>query len=206
MSAGSIPHSVAQYLNNCRKLPFEARVALYNEMTGLLRDMVGLDHPVLAVKLVKPTEVQSNDYNPNRVAPPEMKLLELSMQKDGVTMPVVAAKNDKGTYVIVDGFHRTQVIKYYPPVCDALQGYVPLVELNKGITDRIAATVRHNVARGSHKTGLVARLVALLKKNGWTDEKIGREIGMEPDEVLRLKQLTGLSEVFADQEFSKSWE
>ena len=201
-----IPKPITKYFKDCKSLPFAQRVAIYNEMTELLRDMTGLHHPVLAIKLVKPTEVQSNDYNPNRVAPPEMKLLELSMQRDGVTMPIVAAKNDKGRYVIVDGFHRTQVIKYYPPVCDALQGYVPLVELNKDIADRIAATVRHNMARGSHKTGLVAKLVTLLKQHNWPDAKIGKEIGMEPDEVLRLKQLTGLAEAFSDEEFSKSWE
>ena len=201
-----IPKPITKYFKDCKSLPFAQRVAIYNEMTELLRDMTGLHHPVLAIKLVKPTEVQSNDYNPNRVAPPEMKLLELSMQRDGVTMPFVAAKNDKGRYVIVDGFHRTQVIKYYPPVCDALQGYVPLVELNKDIADRIAATVRHNMARGSHKTGLVAKLVTLLKQHNWPDAKIGKEIGMEPDEVLRLKQLTGLAEAFSDEEFSKSWE
>lgn len=206
MSVKHVPYTIREFFENCQKLPFDKRVCIYNEMTEMLRAMVGMDHPVLAVKLVKPNEVKSNDYNPNRVAPPEMRLLELSMLKDGVTMPVVAARNDKGAYVIVDGFHRTQVIKYFPPVCDALQGYVPLVELNKPIAERIATTVRHNMARGTHKTGLVARLVGLLKKDGWSDKKIGQEVGMDPDEVLRLKQLTGLAEAFADQEFSKSWE
>lgn len=201
-----IPAAVKRYLKTCKELPFDERAEIYNAMTELLREMTGLDHPVLAVKLVKPTLVRSNDYNPNRVAPPEMKLLELSMEKDGVTMPIVAAKNDKGQYVIVDGFHRTQVIKYHPSVCKTLEGYVPIVELNKSIDERIAATVRHNMARGTHKTGLTARLVGLLKKRDWTDAKIGKELGMEADEVLRLKQLTGLTEAFADQEFSQAWE
>jgi ParB-like chromosome segregation protein Spo0J len=182
------------------------RVALYNEMTGLLQEMLEMQHPVLAVKLVEAENVQSNDYNPNKVAPPEMKLLELSMVRDGITTAVVAAKNDKGKYVIVDGFHRTQVIKYFPPVHKSIHGYIPVVELNKDIADRIAATVRHNLARGTHQTTLSAQLVALLNRQNWPDEKIGKELGMEPDEVLRLKQLTGLTEAFADREFSQAWE
>lgn len=201
-----IPERIRKYLKGCKKLDLADRVAIYNAMTDLLREMLEMKHPVLAVKLIEAENVQSNDYNPNRVAPPEMKLLELSMSKDGVTMPVVAAKNDKGKHVIVDGFHRTQIIKYFGPVNSAMHGYVPVVELNKEIAERIAATVRHNMARGSHQTGLSARLVALLKKHDWADEKIGKELGMETDEVLRLKQLTGLAEAFEDREFSKSWE
>jgi len=206
MTPPTIPSAIRHYLETFKDKPFEEKVAVYNQMTALLKDMMGLEHPALAVKLVKPSEVISNSYNPNRVAPPEMKLLELSMEKDGVTMPIVAARDDKGTYVIVDGFHRTQIIKYYPPVCQGLEGYIPIVELNKSIDARIASTVRHNMARGSHKTELSARLVGLLKKHNWTDEKIGTELGMTADEVLRLKQLTGLAEAFADQEFSKAWE
>lgn len=182
------------------------RVNIYNAMTDLLREMLEMDHPVLSPKLVEVQKVHRNDYNPNNVAPPEMKLLELSMAKDGITMPIVAAKNDKGQYVIVDGFHRVQIITFFPPVHLSIHGYVPIVELNKNISDRIAATVRHNMARGSHQTGLTARLVGLLKKHNWTDEKIGTELGMDPDEVLRLKQLTGLAEAFEDREFSQSWE
>ena len=202
----TLPANIRDYFVKMAELPFRKRVEIYNEMTAVLKHMMGLEHPVLAVKLVAPDKIMGNDYNPNRVAPPEMRLLELSMLKDGVTLPVVAARNDKGQYVIVDGFHRTQIVKYYPPVCESLQGYVPVVELNKDISDRIASTVRHNMARGSHKTTLSARLVGLLKKYNWTDKKISQELGMDADEVLRLKQLTGLIEAFADQEFSKSWE
>ena len=201
-----IPTTLRTFFASCKHLPFKQRVDVYNEISQMLKDMLGLAHPVLGVKLVAPDKIAGNDYNPNRVAPPEMRLLELSMEKDGVTMPVVAARNDKGEYVIVDGFHRVQIIKYHPPVCDALQGYVPVVELNKDIDQRIASTVRHNMARGSHKTGLSARLVGLLKNHHWSDDKIGRELGMDLDEVIRLKQLTGLAEAFADEEFSQSWE
>lgn len=197
---------ILERLKECKKLPVKKRAEIYNQVTEALKDMVGMEHPVLSVKLVPAADVESNDYNPNMVAPPEMKLLELSMNKDGITMPIVAAKNDKGKYVIVDGFHRTQIIKYFPPVHAATYGYIPLVELNKDISERIASTVRHNIARGTHKTELSANLVVLLKKHNWTDEKIGTELGMEVDEVLRLKQLTGLAEAFADKEFSKAWD
>jgi ParB-like chromosome segregation protein Spo0J len=200
-----IPAHITKYFKDCKKMELPDKVALYNEMTALLKEMLEMNHPVLSVRLVEAENVQSNDYNPNRVAPPEMRLLELSMVRDGITTAVVAAKNDKGKYVIVDGFHRTQVIKYFPPVHKSIHGYVPVVELNKDIADRIAATVRHNLARGTHQTVLSAQLVALLKKHTWSDERIGKELGMEPDEVLRLKQVTGLAEAFADIEFSKSW-
>jgi ParB-like chromosome segregation protein Spo0J len=201
-----IPAHIKKYFKECKKLELPDRVALYNEMTELLKEMLEMNHPVLSVRLVEAENVLSNDYNPNRVAPPEMRLLELSMVRDGITTAIVAAKNDKGQYVVVDGFHRTQVIKYFPPVHRSIHGYVPVVELNKEIADRIAATVRHNLARGTHQTALSAQLVALLKKHHWPDEKIGKELGMEPDEVLRLKQLTGLAEAFEDKEFSKAWE
>jgi len=201
-----IPLNILEYFQDCKSLPLKERTEIYNKMTDVLKDMVALNHPVLAVKLVSLLKLHSNTYNPNKVAPPEMKLLELSMAKDGVTMPVVAAKNDQGRYVIIDGFHRTQVISLYPPVSDSLQGYVPVVELNKDIDDRIASTVRHNMARGTHKTSLSARLVGLLKKHNWHDERIAKELGMEADEVLRLKQLTGLAEAFQNEDFSQAWE
>lgn len=201
-----VPEKIRKYFKDCKKLDLRDRVDIYNAMTMLLREMVEMTHPVLAVQLVEAENVQSNDYNPNKVAPPEMDLLELSIQKDGLTLPIVAAQNSKGQYIIVDGFHRTQIIKYFMPVHVSLRGYVPIVELSKELPERIAATVRHNMARGAHQTSLSARLVALLKKHNWTDEKLGRELGMDADEVLRLKQLSGLAEAFEDQEFSKSWE
>lgn len=201
-----IPERIKTYFKGRKKLDIAERVAIYNAMTDLLREMLEIDHPALSVKLVEADNIQGNDYNPNKVAPPEMTLLQLSMAKDGITMPIVAARNDKGKYVIVDGFHRVQVIKFFPPLKKSMRGYVPIVELNKDISSRIAATVRHNMARGSHQTELSARLVGLLKNHNWTDQKIGSELGMDADEVLRLKQLTGLAEAFEDHDFSQSWE
>nr|EES51961.1 MAG: ParB domain protein nuclease [Leptospirillum ferrodiazotrophum] len=182
------------------------RVARYNRLVQLAARHANLPHPTLGVQLVPVDSVQGNDYNPNKVAPPEMRLLRLSIAKDGMTMPVVVADDaETGGYVVVDGFHRTAVAKETQKVRDTLDGYLPVVKLNKSIEDRISSTVRHNIARGSHQVELTARLVTALKKHNWTNERIGLELGMDPDEVLRLKQITGLAEAFADKEFSRAW-
>ena len=184
-----------------------ARVARYNRLVAMAAAHVDLPHPALGPLLVPAETVAGNDYNPNKVAPPEMQLLKRSIDKDGVTMPVVVADDPAtGGHVVVDGFHRTQVVKTVTAVRDSLGGYLPVVKLNKSIEERIAATVRHNIARGSHQVELTARLVTLLKNHNWTNTRIGLELGMDPDEVLRLKQITGLAEAFADKDFSRAWE
>ena len=189
-------------------LPFEAKVEIFNRLTQELYDWLGVDHPALNVQLVPVDKVAGNDYNPNKVAPPEMKLLKLSIRKDGVTMPVVVCDtptDSEHPYTVVDGFHRTTVIKTDKGIRDSLHGYVPVSRLNKSLEDRITATVRHNMARGTHQVELSAKLIVLLKKHNWTNARIGMELGMDADEVLRLKQITGLAEAFKDEEFSKSW-
>lgn len=183
----------------------EEKVRVYNEVSSMLYHWLGIEHPCLNVQLVPADKVSSNDYNPNVVAPPEMRLLRLSIAKDGITMPIVASPNDEGGYTVVDGFHRTSVIKSDARVRESTHGYVPVAILDKPIDDRITATVRHNMARGTHQVELSAKLVALLRKHNWTNARIGMELGMDADEVLRLKQITGLAEAFADREFSKSW-
>ena len=184
----------------------DEKVKLFNQLQNELKLAIGLDHPVLGVQLVKCEDVESNTYNPNKVAPPEMRLLHLSIKKDGFTMPVVVADKPEGNgYVVVDGFHRTTVAKNKKDVRDSLGGYLPVVKLNKSIEERVTSTVRHNMARGSHATELSAKLVTMLKKHNWTDEKIGKELGMDAEEVLRLKQVTGLAEAFKDGQFSQSW-
>ena len=183
------------------------RVARYNALVAIAAEHVNLPHPALGMQLVSVDTVQGNDYNPNKVAPPEMRLLQLSIAKDGMTMPVVVADDpESGNYTVVDGFHRTTVVKTVKTVRDSLAGYMPVVKLNKSIEDRITSTVRHNMARGTHQVELSAKLVTALKKHNWTNERIGMELGMDPDEVLRLKQITGLAEAFADKEFSRAWE
>lgn len=190
-------------------LSFEEKVEIFNKVTQELYDWIDVNHPALNVQLVPANKVIGNDYNPNKVAPPEMKLLKLSIRKDGVTMPVVVCdtpENRKYPYTVVDGFHRTTVIQQDKEINESLHGYVPVSRLNKKLEERITSTVRHNMARGTHQVELSAKLVTMLKKHNWTNARIGIELGMDADEVLRLKQITGLAEAFKDEEFSKSWE
>lgn len=160
-------------------------------------------HPVSNVRWVDAELVRANDYNPNSVAAPEMKLLELSISADGFTQPIVTWQQDDGTYEVVDGFHRHLVGKKLK------MAMLPVVVINpdradKG--DRIAATIRHNRARGKHAVDAMSEIVVDLSRRNWSNEKIGRELGMDADEVLRLKQVSGLAEMFADREFSEAWE
>lgn len=192
-----------------KEMPFDEKVKVFNEITQELYDWLGVNHPTLNVQLVPADKVIGNDYNPNKVAPPEMKLLKLSIKKDGLTMPVVVCdtpENKEHPYTVVDGFHRTTVVQHDKDVNGSLNGYVPVSRLNKKIEDRITSTVRHNMARGTHQVELSAKLIVLLRKHNWTNSRIGMELGMDADEVLRLKQITGLAEAFKNQEFSKSWE
>jgi ParB-like chromosome segregation protein Spo0J len=189
------------------ELSLDDRVEIFNEVSQTMKKFLGLPHPVTGVKLVRIDTVRGNDYNPNVVAPPEMRLLQHSIRKDGVTMPVVVARDpETGQNVVVDGFHRTTVIKTCPDVHESLGGYVPVVDLDKTLEDRMTSTVRHNLARGTHQVELSAKLVTALTKHHWSNERISEELGMDPDEVLRLKQITGLAEAFRDREFSKAWE
>lgn len=164
--------------------------------------------PVDFVQWVKSDRVVANDYNPNSVAPPEMELLRISITADGYTQPVVTMPTD-GAFTVVDGFHRTRVSKECADVRARIHGYTPLVSIKESQEDRgdrIAATIRHNRARGKHKVEAMSDIVIELKRRNWSDEKIGRDLGMDPDEVLRLTQITGLAEMFADHEFSQAWE
>ena len=189
--------------NITKEMPFDEKVKVFNQITQELYDWLGVNHPALNVQMVPADKVIGNDYNPNHVAPPEMKLLKLSIKKDGVTMPVVVCDTPEDK--VVDGFHRTTVIQQDKQVNESLHGYVPVSRLNKSLEDRITSTVRHNMARGTHQVELSAKLVTMLKKHNWTNARIGMELGMDADEVLRLKQITGLAEAFKDEEFSKSW-
>lgn len=160
------------------------------------------NHPVSFVRWVPADEVFANDYNPNAVAPPEMKLLQISIDQDGFTQPIVVWKTEKG-FEVVDGFHRHLVgIKMG-------LSHLPIVVINQDRSDRgdrIASTIRHNRARGKHQVEAMSDIVLELSRRNWTDQRIARELGMDPDEVLRLKQITGLAEMFADREFSEAWE
>lgn len=158
--------------------------------------------PVLNVKMIDINKVVSNDYNPNKVAPPEMELLKLSIEQDGYTQPIVAYYDSEADlYIIVDGFHRFRCAKEYFNLKE-----IPIVVIDKPIEDRMASTIRHNRARGKHTITGMSDLVLELSRRNWSDKKIGKELGMEPDEVLRLKQITGLAELFSDEDFSMAWE
>jgi len=165
------------------------------------------ESPIYNVRCVPIEKIQSNTYNPNKVAPPEMKLLYKSILEDGYTMPIVCyylSKEDR--YEIVDGFHRYMVMMKHKDIYTRENGCLPVVIIDKDESNRIASTVRHNMARGTHQVELSAKLIGMLKKYNWTDARIGLELGMDADEVLRLKQITGLAELFRDREFSNSWE
>ena len=164
--------------------------------------------PVDFVKWVESDSVQANDYNPNSVAPPEMELLRVSIMTDGYTQPIVAMQDGK-EHTVIDGFHRNRVGKECDDVRKRIHGYLPVVEIRgsqKNKQDRIAATIRHNRARGKHQVSAMSDIVIELKNRNWTNERIARELGMDQDEILRLCQITGLADLFSDQEFSMSWD
>jgi ParB-like chromosome segregation protein Spo0J len=163
--------------------------------------------PVYNVIAVSVEKIQANAYNPNSVASPEMKLLYESILNDGYTMPIVCyylADIDK--YEIVDGFHRYTIINKHKDIYEREGGKLPVVVIEKDISNRMASTIRHNRARGSHSVDLMSNIVAELLEMGKSDKWIAKHLGMDADELLRLKQITGLASLFKDKEFSKSWE
>ena len=188
----------------------DEKVDAINQIRQALHDISPFNtEPVDFVKWVKNPLVHANDYNPNSVAPPEMELLRLSIDADGYTQPIVSMPNDNGMYEVIDGFHRHRVGKECKDIQDRVHGYLPLVQIRTSQEDkgnRMASTIRHNRARGEHRVDSMSEIVIELKRRFWSDEKIAKELGMEPDEVLRLTQVTGLAGLFADREFSEAWE
>lgn len=159
-------------------------------------------HPVNAVRWVPVEQVRANDYNPNSVANPEMELLRRSIEADGYTQPIVVWEVDGG-FEVIDGFHRHLVGK------EMGLTHLPVVVVNRESTDRndrIASTIRHNRARGKHRISSMSDIVVELSRRNWSDAKIARELGMDADEVLRLKQISGLAELFENEDFSEAWE
>jgi ParB-like chromosome segregation protein Spo0J len=164
--------------------------------------------PVDMVRWVKSDNVRANDYNPNSVAPPEMELLRLSIMEDGYTQPIVT-NLEEDVRVVIDGFHRNRVGKECDDVRERIQGYLPVVQIRSTQVDkesRMASTIRHNRARGKHQVEAMTAIVLDLKRRNWSDTKIGKQLGMDQDEVLRLSQIGGLADAFADREFSEAWE
>lgn len=162
--------------------------------------------PVYNVIAVPVENIVANEYNPNAVAPPEMKLLYDSIKQDGYTMPIVCYYNkDKNKYEIVDGFHRYRIMLEHKDIYERENGMIPVSVIDKPIDERMASTIRHNRARGSHDVDLMSNIVAELHEIGRTDTWIAKHLGMDLDEILRLKQITGLASLFKDDDFSKSW-
>lgn len=163
--------------------------------------------PVYGVIGVHIDRIKANDYNPNAVAPPEMELLETSIWEDGYTQPVVTVYDKENDYyVVVDGFHRYLTLKNSKRIYEREKGILPIVVLDKEMSDRMASTIRHNRARGSHNIELMSTIVSELVEMGKGDAWICKHIGMSADELLRLKQITGVASLFQNQDFSDSWE
>ncbi len=206
---GNISDRTIALIDALRELPEDERIEAINQVKLALHDISPFrNEPVDCVLWVPADTVQANDYNPNVVAPPEMKLLTLSIEADGYTQPIVTYPIN-GHREVVDGFHRSRVGKEVKAIRERTRGYLPVTSVRadrQDREDRIASTIRHNRARGRHQVDNMSEIVVELSRRNWSDEKIGRELGMDPDEVLRLKQISGLAEAFADLEFSEAWE
>lgn len=191
-------------------LPLEEKIKAINEARQMLHEISPFKtEPVDFVKWVKNDLVYQNDYNPNSVAPPEMELLRLSISADGYTQPIVSMPDEDKKFQVIDGFHRHRVGKECEDIQSRIHGYLPVVQIRedqKDKTDRMASTIRHNRARGKHKVEAMSDIVIELSRRNWSDEKIAKNLGMEADEVLRLKQISGLAEMFSDEDFSEAWD
>lgn len=192
-----------------QSLPEEDRINAINAFRQVIHQHSPFrEQPVDCVLWVKQDRLTANDYNPNNVAPPEKRLLTKSLELDGFTQPIVVTENTPQHYEIVDGFHRHEIGSTRAALKRQLKGYLPVTCLRRERQDkhdRMAATIRHNRARGRHQINAMAEIVRELAQLGWNEQKIGKELGMDSDEVLRLKQINGLLELFADRRYSEAW-
>jgi len=186
----------------------EEQIIFFEEVKEFIHEHSPLkEQPVNLVKWVDIDNVSPNDYNPNSVAKKEMGLLYTSILHDGYTQPIVTIYDEElKKYIIIDGFHRYFTCKSNKDILDRNKGRLPIVVLNKNINDRMASTVRHNRARGMHSVTGMSSMVFNMLENGWLDADICNELGMSVEELVKLKHITGFSKLFADKEYSKSWE
>ena len=186
----------------------DEKLVTINDVRKRIHEICPLKHhPVDFVEWVKADKVEGNDYNPNSIPPPEMKLLLLSIENDGYTMPIVSNPEDD-MIKIVDGFHRRKSMQISKEIQKSTMGYIPLSYIrneNKSIKDRMASTIRHNRARGKHEIDIMVKIIKELVQQGWGTIDIGKQLGMDADEVLRMIQFSGLPELYKDHDFSKSW-
>lgn len=194
-----------------KELDFDDSVAAINLVRESIHKISPFkNEPVDFVRWVKNDIVTHNDYNPNKVAPPEMKLLELSIVNDGYTQPIVSWSNqEKGMIEVIDGFHRHRVGKESKVVNERVKGYLPVVDIRteqSSKNDRMSSTIRHNRARGKHQIDAMSEIVIELKNRNWRNARIAKELGMDEEEVLRLCQISGMEHLFSDNDFSRAWE
>ncbi|MCF2138991.1 MAG: ParB/RepB/Spo0J family partition protein [Candidatus Lokiarchaeota archaeon] len=187
-------------------MSFEEQVSYLNELRTQISQFSPFSEPVDTVLWIPIEKIQANTYNPNRVAQPEMKLLYESIKSDGYTQPIVAYRLENGNYEIVDGFHRNRVGREFKDIKERINAHLPLTIIDKPLDERMGSTIRHNRARGTHHIRSMSDIVLDLVRQGWSDEKICQKLGMDKDEVLRLKQISGLKEAFTNHVFSKSWD
>ena len=200
-----------QIRENLSNLDLKSKVNYINELREFIHEHSPFkNEPVDFVKWVINEDVVANDYNPNKVAPPEMELLEVSIMNDGYTQPIVSWSNPNknGKTEVIDGFHRNRVGKESIVVKDRVKGFLPVVDIRKeqsGKNDRIASTIRHNRARGKHQVDAMSEIVIELKNRNWSNKRISKQLGMDEEEVLRLCQVSGLEHLFSDKDFSRAW-
>jgi ParB-like chromosome segregation protein Spo0J len=210
MTKEEIIGQAKELFKNLESLKIKERVELLNSLRKELAEYSPFkSEPVDCILWVAQDQIEANDYNPNSVAPPEMKLLETSIEQDGYTQPIVSWQKEANTFEVVDGFHRNRVGKECSKIRKRIHGYLPLTVINKDrteLTDRMASTIRHNRARGKHSVDSMSDIVVELKKRNWTDNKIAKNLGMDVDEILRLTQISGLTEMFNDIDFSEAWD
>ncbi len=201
--------AAARLFQSLDALPLAEKVETLNALRALLHAHSPFaDQPADCVQWVPADQVKGNDYNPNAVAPPEMRLLELSVRADGFTQAIVAHR-EEGRYVVIDGFHRHRIGKQVADIRAQLHGYLPIVLAKAGRAgraDRMASTIRHNRARGVHAVQPMTDVVASLLRQGWSDAEVAAQLGMDDDEVRRFKQVSGLPELFRDHPYSRAWE
>ena len=207
----SVESLVLAAVAEIRDMPLDDQVEAINKARELLHEVSPFrSEPVDFVRWVKNDCVTANDYNPNKVAPPEMKLLELSIANDGYTQPIVSWSNpEKQAIEVIDGFHRNRVGKESKVVQRRVKGYLPIVDIRteqSSKNDRMASTIRHNRARGKHQVDAMSEIVIELKNRNWRNARIARELGMDEEEVLRLCQISGMENLFSDKDFSRAWE
>ena len=194
-------------VRSINKMEQEEKVETLNQIRKALSAVSPFrGEPCDCVLWIKQEDIQANEYNPNHVAAPEMKLLYESIKTDGYTMPIVTYDLGNGKREIVDGFHRNRIGREHSDIRNRIHGYLPVSTIDKPADERIGSTIRHNRARGTHGIRPMSDIVLDVSRAGWDDSKICQKLGMDLDEVIRLKQITGLKEAFMNHEFSKSWE